>query len=175
MFPTYARRAQFYIDHEWFLELGEELPVHKDVPPIGGNHPFKLTGGHPRHSVHSTHLSNEAVLRLHRGQPVVHINDRVAAARGIRDGDYVRMYNDVNETTLRCRLSPAVAPDQVIVYFWEAYQFRNWQVYDNMTVGQPKALHYAGGYDQVGRYYALNGSPAPTTDRGVRVDIMRAA
>jgi len=24
-FPTYTRRAQFYIDHEWYLELGEGL------------------------------------------------------------------------------------------------------------------------------------------------------
>ena len=25
-YPTLTRRAQFYIDHEWFLEAGEELP-----------------------------------------------------------------------------------------------------------------------------------------------------
>jgi len=24
-----VRRAQFYIDHEWFLETVEELPTHK--------------------------------------------------------------------------------------------------------------------------------------------------
>ncbi len=32
-YPTLTRRAQFYIDHEWFLEAGEDLPCHKDNPP----------------------------------------------------------------------------------------------------------------------------------------------
>ncbi|NIV48417.1 MAG: hypothetical protein GWN46_17255, partial [Gammaproteobacteria bacterium] len=32
-YDTLVRRAQFYIDHEWFLEAGEELPTHKEPPP----------------------------------------------------------------------------------------------------------------------------------------------
>jgi len=28
-YATLVRRAQFYIDHEWFLETVEELPTHK--------------------------------------------------------------------------------------------------------------------------------------------------
>ena len=35
-YDTLVRRAQFYIDHEWFLEAGEELPTHKEPPPHGG-------------------------------------------------------------------------------------------------------------------------------------------
>src|SRR3970040_352576 len=27
-YPTLTRRAQFYVDHDWFLEGGEEIPVH---------------------------------------------------------------------------------------------------------------------------------------------------
>jgi DMSO reductase family type II enzyme molybdopterin subunit len=46
IYPTYARRAQFYIDHEWFMEAGEALPTHKETPPIGGMHPFRLVSGH---------------------------------------------------------------------------------------------------------------------------------
>jgi hypothetical protein len=45
-YPTLTRRAQFYIDHEWFREAGEELPAHKDNPPQGGNYPFEMTSGH---------------------------------------------------------------------------------------------------------------------------------
>jgi anaerobic selenocysteine-containing dehydrogenase len=41
--PTLTRRMQFYIDHDLYLELGEELPVHKDNPPIGGDFPLQLT------------------------------------------------------------------------------------------------------------------------------------
>jgi hypothetical protein len=39
--PTLTRRIQFYIDHPFFLELGEALPVHKDNPKIGGDYPLK--------------------------------------------------------------------------------------------------------------------------------------
>jgi anaerobic selenocysteine-containing dehydrogenase len=35
-YPTLTGRQQFYVDHAWFLELGEELPTHKDPPPAGG-------------------------------------------------------------------------------------------------------------------------------------------
>ena len=31
-YDTLVRRAQYYIDHEWFLEAGEELPTHKEPP-----------------------------------------------------------------------------------------------------------------------------------------------
>lgn len=173
VYPTYTRRAQFYIDHEWFIELGEELPVHKDTPNTGGQHPFRLTSGHPRVSVHSMHLSNEFLLRLHRGQPVVHINDEAAAAKGIKDGDRVRMFNDVNESELLCRVSASVAPEQVIVYMWEPYQYKKWLNHDNLLVGQPKALQFAGGYEQIGRFHFMCGSPT-LNDRGVRVDVVKA-
>ena len=39
-FPTLTRRAQFYIDHDWFFEADEELPVHKDEPEDGWRLPI---------------------------------------------------------------------------------------------------------------------------------------
>jgi anaerobic selenocysteine-containing dehydrogenase len=45
-YPTLTRRAQFLIDHPWYQEAGEDLPCHKEPPPMGGNHPFRLSGGH---------------------------------------------------------------------------------------------------------------------------------
>lgn len=171
-YPTYSRRAQFYIDHPWYLEAGEALPTHKEPPKIGGDYPFALTGGHPRHSVHSMHLSQKQLLRLHRGQPVMHINDKVAAQRDLADGEMVRCFNDMSDFQIMVRTSPTVAPDQAVVYFWEAYQFPEWKVYDRLLVGMPKPLHMAGGYEQL-RYYLYNGSPGPSTDRGVRIDIQK--
>ena len=37
-FPTLTRCAQFCIDHDWFLEAGEELPMHKEAPAQGGGY-----------------------------------------------------------------------------------------------------------------------------------------
>lgn len=169
-YPTYARRMQFYIDHEWFLEVGEELPVHKDTPAIGGDYPFRITSGHPRVSVNSIHLTNMQLSRLHRGQPVIFMNDRDAAEQGIEDGDMVRVFNDVADFEIMASLQAAVSHKQLIVYYWEPYQFRNWKGFDGVLVGQPKALYFAGGYEQL-RYFYMHGSPMASVDRGVRVGI----
>ncbi|HUI26085.1 MAG TPA: molybdopterin-dependent oxidoreductase, partial [Candidatus Kryptonia bacterium] len=78
--PTLTGRQQFYIDHPWFLECGEALPVHKPPPQAGGDYPLVLSGGHTRWSIHSTWRDQRPLLRLQRGEPVVYINDRDAAA-----------------------------------------------------------------------------------------------
>jgi DMSO reductase family type II enzyme molybdopterin subunit len=173
VFPTEAKRAQFYIDHPWYMEAGETLPTHKDTPMIGGDHPFKITGGHPRVSIHSTHLTNSFFSRLHRGQPVMHMNPDDAAEYGLKDGDRAVVYNDFNEFEIMVKPAPNISPKQVIVYFWDATQYKDWKPYDTLLIGIPKALHWAGGYEQF-RYYFMNGSPAPVTDRGVRVSIRKA-
>ncbi len=172
IYPTYARRAQFYIDHEWFLEAGEALPTHKETPPIGGMHPFRLISGHIRGSIHCLQAANPHFMRLHRGQPVVFVNDQVAAAKGIRDGETVRLFNDLDETEIMVSTSSAVGPDQVVVYMWEPYQFKDWKSQDDMLVGLPKSIQLAGNYGQLD-YLFTSGSPSPSSDRGLRVDIAK--
>jgi DMSO reductase family type II enzyme molybdopterin subunit len=172
IYPTYARRAQFYIDHEWFLEADEALPKHKETPPIGGQHPFRLVSGHVRGSVHSLHIATPHFLRLHRGQPVLFVNDAVAAARGIADGETVRMYNDYDDVEIMVSTSAAVGPDQVVVYMWEPFQFKGWKSHDAMLIGMPKAIQLAGGYGQLS-YQVTSGSPSPSSDRGLRVNIAK--
>ena len=172
IYPTYARRAQFYIDHEWFLEAGEALPTHKETPPIGGLHPFRLVSGHVRGSVHSLHAANPHFLRLHRGQPVLFVNDGVAAGLGIEDGETVRVFNDLDEVEIMVSTSAAVGPDQVVVYMWEPFQFKGWQSHDALLIGMPKAIQLAGGYGQLS-YQVTSGSPSPSSDRGLRVSIAK--
>ncbi len=172
-FPTLTRRAQFYIDHEWFLEAGEELPVHKDPPAHGGDYPLQITGGHPRWSVNSTNSTSKIILGTLRGEPVVHINDQDAAARGIENGQDIRVFNDCSSLTVQARVTPAVQPGQVISYNgWEPYQYKDWQDISNVEPGMVKWLHFAGGYGHL-RYRALHWQPVPI-DRGVRVDIAPA-
>jgi DMSO reductase family type II enzyme molybdopterin subunit len=169
-FPTLTRRAQYYIDHEWFLEGGEELPVHKDAPAQGGNHPFQITGGHPRWSVNSMCSTNRIILGTLRGQPVAHINDDDAAVRGIENGQDIRVFNDVASVVLQARVTPAVQPGQLIIYNgWEPYQFKEWQDISNVEPGMVKWLHFAGGYGHL-RYRPLHWQPVPI-DRAIRVDV----
>jgi DMSO reductase family type II enzyme molybdopterin subunit len=172
-YPTLTRRAQLYIEHEWFLEAGEALPVHKENPKMGGDHPFVMTSGHNRWSVHSMNTTNPLLLHTHRGRPhaVIHTGD--AAEKGIRDGDEVRVFNDMGEFFVPAKVTPNAQPRQVIVYNgWEPYMFRNWRGPMDLEPGMVKYLHLAGGYGHL-HYWNLQWQPTPV-DRAIRVDIERA-
>jgi DMSO reductase family type II enzyme molybdopterin subunit len=172
-FPTLTRRAQFYIDHEWFLEAGEELPVHKKAPAMGGDHPFVITSGHPRAGVNGMHSTDRTMLATTRGKPVAHINDRDAAGRGIENGQDIRLFNDDGTIVIQARVTPAVRPGQVVLYTgFESYLHPGWRDLPHLETGMVKWLTLAGGYGHL-RYRPLLWQPVPV-DRGVRVDIEKA-
>jgi DMSO reductase family type II enzyme molybdopterin subunit len=148
--PTLTGRQQFYIDHEWFLEAGEALVVHKEPLDAGGKHPLRLTGGHTRWSMHSIWRASEQLLRLQRGQPVAYISIDDAADRGIADHDRIRVYNDVGTFELRAKVSPSVQPGTVIVYHaWEGYQFPGWTTQNDVAASPIKPTNLVGNYGQL--------------------------
>ncbi len=172
-YPTLTRRAQFYIDHEWFLEAGEELPCHKDPPKMGGDYPLQLTSGHNRWSIHANNIANRRLLQTHRGRPHLLMNPTDAAARGIRDDDEVRVHNDMGEFFVRVKLSPSVRPGQVIIYNgWDLYQFKGWRGPSGLEGAMTKWLGFAGGYGHL-KYWPFMWSPVPV-DRATRVEVSQA-
>ena len=114
---TLTGRQQFYIDHSYFLDLGEELPIYKppevDPLPDGRPAPLKLNTPHERWGTHSTFRDLDLLLRLQRYCAVVSINKKDAEARGIKDGDLVRVYNAFGEFVALARVSPTVKPGEV--------------------------------------------------------------
>lgn len=169
--PTLTRRMQFYIDHELFLELGEELPVHKEEM-IGGNYPLRMTGGHTRHSIHTSWRDNAYMLRLQRGVPIMYMNVADAKARGITDHDLVHVHNDVGSFEIHAKVSPAVSPGQVIVYHaWEPYMFKDGISKHAVTPSPINPIELAGQYYHL-RPMVLSHSPGEN-DRGVRVEVKK--
>lgn len=159
IWPTLTGRQQFLIDHPWYEEVGETLPVYKEAPKAGGELPLRLTGGHTRWSIHATWRDSELMLRLQRGEPALWMSDRDAAERGIADGDRVRVHNDNGEFEAIAKLAPAVQPGQIIMYHaWEPYQFKQWKGQQEPVVAPWKALHLAGGYGQI-HYRMIYGAP----------------
>jgi anaerobic selenocysteine-containing dehydrogenase len=157
--PTFSGRQQFLIDHPWYEEVGETLPVHKEPPKAGGDHPLRLTGGHTRWSIHATWRDVSLMLHLQRGEPAVWISKRDAGRRGIEDGDRIRVFNDVGEFQAIAKVAAAVQPGQVIIYHaWEPYQFRGGKSEQESVPAPWKALHLAGGYGQI-HYRAIYGAP----------------
>jgi DMSO reductase family type II enzyme molybdopterin subunit len=170
--PTVTRRVQFYIDHDLYLELGEELPVHKDNPAIGGDYPLQLTGGHARWSIHAMWRDHAQMLRLQRGGPLLSIGSEDARRRGIEDGDHVRVYNDVGSFELQARVLPAMRPGQLLIYHaWEPYQFEGRRSHQSLIPSPINPIQLASGYGQLDPFFAT-GSPV-SPDRGTRVEVER--
>ena len=170
--PTLTRRIQFYIDHPLYLELGEELPAHKEPPTSGGDYPLVMTGGHNRHSVHGFFRVNPLTLNLERGEPAAFISTADAEARGINDHDLVRVHNDIGSFLVRAKISPAVRPGQVIVYHaWENYQFAGGIGHRNVIATPMNPVELAGGYGHI-QYTPAILQPGHN-DRETRVELTR--
>jgi anaerobic selenocysteine-containing dehydrogenase len=171
--PTFSGRQQFLIDHPWYEEVGETLPVHKRPPNAGGSYPLRMTGGHTRWSIHATWRDSPLMLRLQRGEPAIWVAIDDAKARGFSDGDRVRVFNDVGEFEAIAKVAGNVQPGQVIIYHaWEPYQFKGWKGQQEPVPAPWKALHLAGGYGQI-HYRMIYGAPGHSP-RAQTVDIARA-
>jgi anaerobic selenocysteine-containing dehydrogenase len=97
-----------------------------------------------------------------------------AEARGVVDGEEVRVFNDFEEFHIRTKLSSAAMPGEVIVYHaWEPYQHRNWKSMDIVVPGMVKWLHFAGGYGHL-NYWRWNWVQQQV-DRAVRVEVEKMA
>ena len=171
--PTLTGRQQFLIDHPWYVEMGEALPVHKPPPTAGGNYPLRLSGGHTRWSVHGMWRDQRHLLRLQRGEPVMYMNVDDARQRGLGNHDRARVFNDVGTFVIRVKPSPSVQPGEVIIYHaWENFQFPGW-TQSQVAVPSPwKPLHLAGGYGHV-RYRMFGAAPSHGP-RGTTVEVERA-
>ena len=170
-YDTLVRRAQYYIDHEWFLEAGEELPTHKEPPNAGGaSRRFQMTSGHNRWSIHSMNMTNNIIQNTHRGEPFVFLNDADAADLGVENGERVRLVSNDGDSLVQAKLSPSVRPGQVILYNgFEPYQHEDWYSQADLESGHVKHLGFAAGYGHL-NYRPLSWQPIPA-DRAVRVDV----
>lgn len=171
-YPTLTRRMQFYIDQDFFMELGEELPVQKEDPKSGGDYPLRMTGGHARWSIHTNQTDNALMLRLQRGKPLMFMNSRDAETRGIKDGDEVEVHNDVGAFRILAAVSPAVRPGQVIVYHhWENFQFDGWRHFKTVMASPLNPVELAGGY------FHIQANPLACypghSDRETRVEVAK--
>ncbi|MCP5067090.1 MAG: molybdopterin-dependent oxidoreductase [bacterium] len=170
--PTLTRRMQFYIDHPFYLELGEELPVHKDPPAVGGDLPLMMTGQHARHSIHASWRDDKLLLRLQRGEPVVVMSRSDATTRQLADGDRAKVWNELGACEARVKISDAVRPTQLTVnHAWEPFQFPGHTSHQALIGSPINPLTLAGGYYHLQPTFLYG--EAGTNDRATRVEVER--
>jgi DMSO reductase family type II enzyme molybdopterin subunit len=170
--PTLTGRQQFYLDHPWFRDADEVLPRWKPLPPAGGRHPILLTGGHTRWSIHAIWRGSFDLLRLQRGGPAMWMSVEDTRARGVDDGDRVRVWNDHGSFRVQVKVSPGVAPGEAIMYHaWEPYQFPGWRGNMEVVSSPYKPVHFVGDYGHL-QYRLFEAGPVHVP-RGVPVEIER--
>jgi nitrate reductase alpha subunit len=170
--PTLTGRQQFYLDHPWFFEADEVLPRWKPLPLAGGEYPLLLTGGHNRWSIHAIWRGHRDLLRLQRGVPALWMSVTDARARGIEDGDRVRVWNDHGSFRVEVKVAAAAAPGQAIIdHAWEPYQFPEWSGNMEVISSPYKPLHFLGDYGHL-RYRVFFAGPVHVP-RGIPVEIER--
>ncbi len=167
---TLTGRQQFYIDHPWYLELGEALPAHKE--PIEERYPLYWNTPHGRWSIHSTWRDHRAMLRLQRGMPIVYMHPDDARRRALRDNDWVRIFNDVGECVCRMQILPGEKPGRVTMYHgWEkflGFQHGGWQ---SLTYIKIKPTQLIGKYGHIN--FRLNYWGPTGNNRDIKVDVER--
>ncbi|HLE79948.1 MAG TPA: molybdopterin dinucleotide binding domain-containing protein, partial [Dehalococcoidia bacterium] len=114
---TLTGRQHFYLDHEGYLAFGEHLPTYKPKPdphtigdidksrPEEGSIMLNYLTPHGKWHIHSTYFDNERMLTLSRGMEPFWINDQDAAQIGVKDNDWVEVYNDNGVVMTRAAVS----------------------------------------------------------------------
>ena len=151
-YATLTGRQQFYMDHDWFLKEGEELPVYIDPLAIKG-YPLRLTMGHARHGVHSMWRDDALLVSLQRGEPDVYVNPDDAATRGVKDGDLIRTFNKLGSFIAMAHVSSSMQPGQMFMFHgWDPMMFRGRQNFSGVipTGGLLKPTSLVGNYGHLG-------------------------
>lgn len=174
---TLTGRQHFYLDHDWFVELGEQLPVYR--PPLdmarhfgdpavaAGDHQAQVTvrylTPHSKWSVHSQYQDNPYMLALSRGGPVIWMSVADAAAAGIEDNDWIEGVNRNGVVVARAVVSHRMPTGTAYMYHSkdrnidvpraEASGIRG-GIHNALTNILIKPTHLLGGYAQM--TYAFN-------------------
>jgi len=122
-FATPTRKAEIY--SERLLEHGQ-APLPDYVPPLvspetaGASYPLVLTSAKRIYFNHSQHR-DIAALRRRMPDPLVELHPDTAAARGIADGDWVRLRTPRGSIRMRAQLDAHLDPRVVSsTYGWWA-------------------------------------------------------
>ena len=184
---TLTGRQSFYIDHEVMLDFGEGLPIY--LPPINKG-PFlkgeKDAGGqgkslslrymspHQKWGIHTMFTDSMHMVQLFRGWQVVWLNEDDAASIGIKDNDWIEVYNRngvvVARAVVTYRLPRGVmymyhAQDRTMGVPGNTITKKRAGTHNSVTRINPKATHMIGGYAQLSygfNYYGPTGSQRDT-------------
>jgi nitrate reductase alpha subunit len=174
-FHTLTGRQQFYVDHDWFLGMGEALPVYRpplDMTRLFGEKPIgeqselgvsvRYLTPHNKWSIHSEYQDNLFMLSLSRGGQSVWISDRDAAKVGIKDNDWIEMVNRNGVVAARAIVSHRMpegtvymhhAQDRLVDVPLTERDRKRGGIHNSLTRVLLKPSHVVGGYAQLAYFF----------------------
>ncbi len=147
-YQTLTARQQYYFDHEWFIKFGEALPTYRPPMKIEG-YPLQMMMGHARHGIHSMWRDDSLLVSLQRGEPDIFINPDDAAARGVKDGDQIKVFNPLGDFIVQAHVSAGVQPGMMFMFHgWDPMMFKNQKNFSAVisTGGLIKPTNIVGDY-----------------------------
>jgi len=184
---TLTGRQSFYLDHEVILDYGEALPIY--LPPLqlvpylkgekeavnpGKSITLRYMTPHQKWGIHTMFTDTTHMSQLFRGWQTVWLNEKDAALIGVKDNDWIEVYNRNGAVAARAVLTYRIP--QGIAYMYHA-QDRTMGVpanainkkrggtHNSVTRISPKATHMIGGYSQLSygfNYYGPTGHQRDT-------------
>jgi nitrate reductase alpha subunit len=191
---TLTGRQHFYLDHEGYIKFGEHLPTYKPSPKpevygdlrktvvAGRARVLNVLTPHGKWHIHSTYGDTLRMLSLSRGTEPCWLSEKDAEEMGIKDNDYVEVYNDNGVYCTRANVSSRIPPGVCIVYHApeRTYQLAKSQVRGNRRGGvhnsftrvhlKPNLL--VGGYGQFTYHFNYWGPVGVNRDSFVVVQKM---
>ncbi len=191
---TLTGRQHFYLDHELYLAYGENLPTYKPSPKPEVYGDLKNTlenkeaiilnclTPHGKWHIHSTYMENLRMLTLSRGCEPCWMSEVDAKEMGIKDNDWVEVYNDHGVYCTRAVVSTRIPKGVCIVYHVpeRTVGIPKSQVRGNKRAGGHNSLtrihlkpnFLAGGYGQFTYHFNYWGPIAPNRDTHVIIKKM---
>ncbi len=184
---TLTGRQSFYLDHEVMLDFGEALPLY--LPPLAKGPYIKhereveskqksitlryLTP-HQKWGIHTMFMDTMQMSQLFRGWQTVWLNEHDAASIGVKDNDWIEVYNRNGAIAARAVITYRIpqgvaymhhAQDRTLGVPGNAINKKRGGTHNSVTRIYPKATHMIGGYSQLSygfNYYGPTGSQRDT-------------
>ena len=187
---TLTGRQHFYLDHEMYIAYGENLPTYKPSPkPELYGDLIETSKGeeflvlnyltpHGKWHIHSTFGDTLRMLTLSRGCEPCWLSETDADTLGIKDNDYVEVYNDhgvyVTRAVVSARIPRGVCivyhvPERTMVPKSQIRGKRRGGGHNSLTRIHLKPNFLAGGYGQFSYHFNYWGTSAPNRDTHVTV------
>jgi nitrate reductase alpha subunit len=187
---TLSGRQHLYLDHEAYRAFGEHLPTFKPRSDRRSTRDLDVTGEgagdgglvlnyltpHGKWHIHSTYGDTLRMETLSRGIEPVWLNDRDAGLLGVRDNDWIELFNDHGAVVSRACVSARIprgicflyhATERTIGNPKSVTRGRRAGAHNSLTRARLKPLFMIGGYAQF--TYAFNYWGPPGVNRDTYV------